>query len=60
MHIFSIPKIFRFIFPSAYWKIETGERAVYLTFDDGPTPFITEWVLDQLDQYDRWLIIERN
>lgn len=28
------------------------ERAVYLTFDDGPIPEITPWVLDLLDKYD--------
>ncbi|MDZ7848235.1 MAG: polysaccharide deacetylase family protein [Owenweeksia sp.] len=27
-------------------------RQVYLTFDDGPTPEVTEWVLQQLDSYD--------
>ena len=25
---------------------------VYLTFDDGPTPGVTEWILDQLAEYD--------
>ncbi len=29
-----------------------GENAVYLTFDDGPWPDITPWVLDTLDRYD--------
>jgi peptidoglycan/xylan/chitin deacetylase (PgdA/CDA1 family) len=28
-----------------------GDREVYLTFDDGPTPEVTEWVLDRLDEY---------
>ena len=27
-------------------------KYIYLTFDDGPNPQITEWVLDQLQQYD--------
>ncbi len=27
-----------------------GEDAVFLTFDDGPTPGVTEWILDQLDK----------
>ena len=25
---------------------------VYLTFDDGPTPGVTEWIVDQLARYD--------
>ena len=28
------------------------EKAVYLTFDDGPIPIVTPWVLDVLDKYD--------
>ena len=32
--------------------MDRKERAVYLTFDDGPTPGITEWILDQLAEYD--------
>ncbi len=28
------------------------DRAVYLTFDDGPTPGITNWVLDQLQEFE--------
>ncbi len=36
--------------PSVIWTME-GERDVYLTFDDGPTPGITEWILDELDKH---------
>jgi len=32
--------------------MDPNERAVYLTFDDGPIPDITPWVLDLLDKYD--------
>ncbi|MBP7477289.1 MAG: polysaccharide deacetylase family protein [Chitinophagales bacterium] len=48
MRIFSTPKIIRYLFPKILWRINTRERAVYLTFDDGPTPNVTEWVLDLL------------
>lgn len=34
------------------WKIKTADKKIYLTFDDGPTPGVTEFVLDQLNQYD--------
>jgi len=27
------------------------EKTIYLTFDDGPIPHLTEWVLDQLKQF---------
>jgi peptidoglycan/xylan/chitin deacetylase (PgdA/CDA1 family) len=31
--------------------MSTSEKAVYLTFDDGPIPEVTPWVLDVLDKY---------
>jgi len=39
------------IMPQAIWKIP-GEDQIFLTFDDGPSPGVTDWVLDLLDQYD--------
>ena len=33
------------------WSKEQNDKVVYLTFDDGPTPQITDWVLQQLQQY---------
>ena len=32
------------------WDLPGDQREVYLTFDDGPTPVITPWVLDRLDE----------
>lgn len=40
------------IFPNYVWDIPNHENKVYLTFDDGPTPEITEWTLEQLKKYD--------
>jgi len=39
------------IFPSLTWHIATTDPVIYLTFDDGPIPEVTPWVLDQLKQY---------
>ena len=33
------------------WHIPNLENKVYLTFDDGPTPEITNWVLNELEKY---------
>lgn len=46
------PLLYRLLFPEAVWRIKhRGERpVVYLTFDDGPIPEVTPWVLDQLDR----------
>ena len=51
MFIEQPPQFFRQLYPRAYWRMNTSERAVYLTFDDGPIPEVTPWVLDVLDRY---------
>lgn len=45
------PKLLRWLYPRALWRMDPNEKAVYLTFDDGPIPEITPWVLDLLDKY---------
>ncbi len=40
--------LLRILFHNQLWKVKTMEKKVYLTFDDGPVPEITEWVLDVL------------
>ena len=37
--------------PDLIWEID-DEDGVFLTFDDGPTPGVTEWILSTLDKYD--------
>ena len=51
MFIEQVPKLFRMLYPHAEWRGNTKEKVVYLTFDDGPIPGITPWVLDLLDEY---------
>ena len=36
------------IFNDLVWDIPNSENKIYLTFDDGPIPEVTEWVLDIL------------
>jgi peptidoglycan/xylan/chitin deacetylase (PgdA/CDA1 family) len=45
------PRILKWAYPNCIWQIPNKENAVYLTFDDGPTPEVTPWVLKQLEQY---------
>ena len=40
------------MFPQYVWSIATSEPAIYLTFDDGPTPEITDWTLKLLKKFD--------
>lgn len=51
MFIEQPPWIYRVLFPGAIWRKPSKEKCVYLTFDDGPIPEITPWVLDILDAY---------
>jgi peptidoglycan/xylan/chitin deacetylase (PgdA/CDA1 family) len=45
-----LPKWITRLFPLAVWTIPTGEKVVYLTFDDGPIPEVTPKVLDILKE----------
>jgi peptidoglycan-N-acetylglucosamine deacetylase len=44
-------KIFQLIWPHTIWQLPNGNKEVYLTFDDGPTPGVTDVVLDTLQRY---------
>jgi peptidoglycan/xylan/chitin deacetylase (PgdA/CDA1 family) len=39
------------IYSRAVWNLGRAEKNIYLTFDDGPIPELTEWVLDELGKY---------
>ena len=45
------PLIAKKIFPNYIWDIPSDSKTLYLTFDDGPTPEITNWTIDILAQY---------
>ena len=45
------PVLAKIIFSSYIWEIPSESKTLYLTFDDGPTPEITNWTLDILDKY---------
>lgn len=47
MRIYRSPLLLRWLFPSAIWKGD-DKRAVYLTFDDGPSEDLTPWILQTL------------
>jgi peptidoglycan/xylan/chitin deacetylase (PgdA/CDA1 family) len=46
------PGWFRRVSPHTVWKIPTGEKVLFLTFDDGPVLENTEWILAELDKYE--------
>ena len=51
MFIEQVPGFVRNLFPKALWRMNPDEKAVYLTFDDGPIPVVTPWVVDLLGHY---------
>lgn len=44
-------KWLRWLYPNALWRMDKKVHAVYLTFDDGPLPESTPFILDTLAQY---------
>lgn len=45
------PALFRALYPEAIFRMNPKEKSVYLTFDDGPIPVVTPWVIDLLNHY---------
>lgn len=45
-------RFLRWLYPNALWRMDHRQRSVYLTFDDGPIPEATPYVLDVLDSMD--------
>jgi len=44
-------KIIKWLFPKYVWDIPNNDNKVYLTFDDGPIPEVTEFVLSELEKH---------
>ena len=48
MYLTKTPDFVQNLFPGFTWRIPNVEKTIYLTFDDGPIPELTPWVLEQL------------
>jgi len=51
MFLAKTPSIIKKYYPKLVWEVPNTERKIFLTFDDGPIPGVTEWVLDLLIHY---------
>ena len=51
MQIAKTPNIAKKAFHRLTWEKQTKEKILHLTFDDGPTPEITIWILKELAKY---------
>lgn len=49
---FQTPFFLPWLFPDLVWRIPTNEKKIFLTFDDGPVPGPTEFVLATLKKFD--------
>jgi|SRR5687768_2253406 len=51
MYLVHTPQYVQALFPGLTWKMPGDEKIIYLTFDDGPIPEVTPWILDTLEAY---------
>ncbi len=51
MYAVAMPPLLRWLYPNLRWQYPNDEKAIYLSFDDGPTPDVTDFVLEQLHRY---------
>ena len=51
MFLAKSPAIIKKYYPRLIWDIPNDQNKIFLSFDDGPIPEITNWVLDVLDTY---------
>lgn len=50
-YLVKTPWWLKFMVPGAIWSMPKTGKKLYLSFDDGPHPDITPWVLDLLRKY---------
>jgi peptidoglycan/xylan/chitin deacetylase (PgdA/CDA1 family) len=50
-YLVKTPWLLKKFYPECIWKIKTVEKVIYLTFDDGPQPVATSFVLEELKKY---------
>lgn len=51
MYFVKTPWLLKKLYPTLLWNIDNNTRCIYLTFDDGPIPIVTPFVLNILKQY---------
>lgn len=51
MYLIKTPFFLRWIYPSLIWRKSNSSHSIYITFDDGPIPKVTPFVLETLKKY---------
>ena len=52
MYLVKTPFWLRLIYPSLVWKKLNDLNKIYITFDDGPIPIVTDFVINTLKMYE--------
>ena len=52
MYLVKTPWLLKKLYPTLVWNLNRTEHCIFLTFDDGPIPIVTPFVLKNLKQYD--------
>ena len=52
MYLVKTPIFIQKLFPNFIWRIPTDKKKLFLSFDDGPIPEVTPWVMDTLHEYE--------
>ncbi len=50
-YLVKTPKWVRKLFAGSIWELPATQKVIYLSFDDGPHPVITSFVLDELNKF---------
>ncbi|MEP7251758.1 MAG: polysaccharide deacetylase family protein [Ginsengibacter sp.] len=50
-YLVKTPFLLKKLYPGCVWEIDTSTKELYLTFDDGPHPEVTPFVLEELKRY---------
>lgn len=50
-YLIKTPNLVKVLLKNWVWSFSSKEKVLYLTFDDGPTPEITNWTLNELEKY---------
>ena len=51
LYLTKTPRFVQLLLSNIIWCFDKNKKEIYLTFDDGPTPNVTDWVLDELAKY---------
>lgn len=51
MYLAKTPELLKPLYKDLLWHVDTTRKELYLTFDDGPIPEVTPWVLQVLRSY---------